>query len=124
MNQNAAVKKAHAAYGENQVSTASQKKLIIMLYDGAIKNLNMAREGLDRKDLALVSERLVKTQAILSELMVSLNMEAGGEIARNLYSLYDFMQSQLIEANLKKDAQKVDVVQGMMSELRESWSSI
>lgn len=112
------------AYANNQVNTASKKKLLMLLYDAAIRNLEQALGGLEEKDLAKVNERLVKTQEILSELMLSLNMEVGGDLSRDLHDLYQFMHQNLVEANIKKDKEKIAAVHLMLSELRETWMQV
>ena len=67
---------------------------------------------------------MVKAKNIVSELMSSLNMEKGGEVAKNLKSLYAFMFSQLIEANMNKESKPVVTVIGLLKELREAWIHI
>ena len=119
-----AMKLAHNAYGTNQISTAPQKKLLIMLYDGAIKFLGDAEEAIGKKDFPLAHKQLTRTQDILTELMATLNFDQGGEIATSLWSLYDFLNQHLVEANVDKDAAKVGTVRAMMVELREVWNQI
>lgn len=113
-------------YKETQIKTANQGKLIIMLYEGAIKNLNLALESLKAKHQKFdyVSNCIMKTQDILAELMVSLNLNKGGEIARNLFSLYIFMNRQLLSANLKKESKPLEEVKRMLTELRDAWKEI
>jgi len=110
----------YRVYQENQVQTLSQEKLVLMLYDGAIKFCNQALQAMDKKDYAKTSHYIGRTQEILSELMVTLNYEAG-EIARNLYRLYDFMYHWLIEANVKKSTKHIVDVRNMLTELRDTW---
>lgn len=117
-------KNAQTAYANNQVNTASKKKLLMLLYDAAIRNLDQADGALEIKELAKVSERLVKTQEILSELMLSLDMEVGGPLAQDLYDLYQFMHQLLIQANIEKNIEKIRTVHHMLSELRTSWMQV
>ena len=114
------------AYKETQIKTANQGKLIVMLYDGAIKNLNLAIESFSNshRKFDAMSNAILKTQDIISELMVSLDFDKGGEMSRNLFSLYTFMNNQLLNANLKKDREPIDEVKKMLMELREAWSEI
>jgi flagellar protein FliS len=107
-------------YKKTGVETASGGKLILMLYDGAIKFLNQSLEGLKDKKYDIVNNNVIKGQNILTELMLSLNMNVG-EIAENLYSLYDYMNRRLIEANIKKNGEIVKEVLGMLMELRATW---
>lgn len=117
---------ARNAYMNNQVSTAPQNKLIVMLYDGAIRNLKLAELLLDEEKYSIeeVNNSLVKAQDIIFELMATLNMEAGGEVATNLYGLYDYMYNKLVRANIDKDKEAIAGVRDYMEELRESWASI
>ncbi|MDI6786719.1 MAG: flagellar export chaperone FliS [bacterium] len=110
----------YEAYRQAKISTASQGKLILMLYDGAVKFLNIANEAISKKDYGVSNTNIIKAQNIVTELMISLNMEVG-EISRNLYSLYDYMNRRLIQANVKKDSKIIDEVKGMLIELRETW---
>lgn len=110
----------YEAYRQAKISTASQGQLILMLYDGAVKFLNIANESISKKDFAASNTNIIKAQNIITELMISLNMEVG-EISKNLYSLYDYMNRRLIQANIKKDPKIIDEVKGMLIELRETW---
>ena len=112
------------AYKRASVNTMDQNKLIIMLYDGAIKNINFALEQMRTGDVEKVHNHLVKSKNIIAELMASLNMEKGGDIAKNLRSLYSYMFGQLIEANMKKDSKPAQVVRNLLMELREAWIAI
>lgn len=107
-------------YRKAGISTASSGKLILMLYDGAIRFLKEAKNGLSGNKLDLANNNIIKAQNILTELMLSLNMDVG-EIAQNLYSLYDFMNRELIKANAKKDVKPLDTVIRMLGELRGAW---
>lgn len=107
-------------YKKTGITTASGGKLILMLYDGAIRFLNQSLEGLKEKRYDVVNNNIIKGQNILTELMLSLNMNVG-EIAENLYSLYDYMNRRLIEANIKKDDKVIKEVLGMLTDLRATW---
>jgi len=110
----------YESYRQTRISTASQGQLILMLYDGAVKFLNLANEAIPKKEFMTANTNIIKSQNIITELMVSLNMEVG-EIAKNLYSLYDYMNRRLIQANIKKDPKIINEVKGMLLELREVW---
>ncbi|MDI6703534.1 MAG: flagellar export chaperone FliS [bacterium] len=107
-------------YKKAKIETASQGKLILMLYDGAIRFLNHAKVSLEDKRYDVVNNNLIKAQEILTELMLSLNMSVG-DIAKNLYSLYDFMYRKLIEANVKKDSGLITEIRDMLQELKGAW---
>jgi flagellar secretion chaperone FliS len=114
------------AYKEIQIKTANQIRLIVMLYDGAIKRINLAlelfAEGHKRYDA--INTHIIATQDILSELMASLDFEKGGGLAKNLFSLYSFMNRRLLEGNLKKDPEPLAEVKKLLGELREAWDEI
>jgi flagellar protein FliS len=112
------------AYRKASVNTLDQNKLIVMLYDGAIKQSGFALEHIKKNDIEKAHNALVKAKNIVAELMSSLNMEKGGEVAVNLKSLYAFMFSQLIEANMNKESKPVVTVIGLLKELREAWVHI
>ena len=112
------------AYKKASVNTLDQNKLIIMLYDGAIKNANFAVEYMKSGEIEKVHDSLIKTKNIVTELLATLNMEHGGEIAKNLKSLYSYMFSQLIEANMEKKSEPILNVIDLLKELRGAWVQI
>ena len=112
------------AYKNNQILTAPQNKLVLMLYDGIIKNLNLAKISLDKKEYESYNRNLIKAQDIVMELMTTLNFEAGGEVADGLYRLYDYMYLRLIRANVEKNLEYLDEVLKYTEELRETWAQI
>ena len=112
------------AYKKASVNTLDQNKLIIMLYDGAIKNANFAVEYMKSGEIEKVHDSLIKTKNIVTELLATLNMEHGGEIAKNLKSLYSYMFSLLIEANMEKKSEPVLNVINLLKELRGAWVQI
>ena len=112
------------AYKKASVNTLDQNKLIIMLYDGAIKNASFAVEHMKSEEIEKVHDCLIKTKNIVTELMATLNMDQGGDIAKNLQSLYNYMFSQLIEANMEKKPEPVIVVIDLLKELRAAWVQI
>jgi len=121
---------ALSAYRETRVRTASQGTLIVMLYEEAIKQIGMAISYLDgdfRKEpsrVEKVNNHVIKSQEIITELMASLDMEAGGEIAKNLLSLYTYFNQQLLEANVEKSPEKMIFVKNMMDQLRLAWVEV
>lgn len=121
---------ALSAYRETRVRTASQGTLIVMLYDEAIKQIGEAIALMDadfKKELSRIEKcnsHIIKSQEIITELMASLNMEAGGEIAKNLLSLYTYFNEQLLEANVDKQPDKIIIVRDLMEQLRAVWNEI
>ncbi|MFW6132396.1 MAG: flagellar export chaperone FliS [Planctomycetota bacterium] len=113
-----------AAYQENAVTTQSRGRLIVMLYDGAIKFLRQALDALEAGDDARKGTCIVKAQRIINELNNCLDIEAGGEVATNLRRLYDFMSRHLVQANTRKDPQAVRDVIGLLEDLNEGWKAV
>lgn len=113
-------------YRETQIRTASQGTLIVMLYDGAIRNISLALESLKEKPRKLdkISNYIIKAQDIITELIVSLDFEKGGAIAKNLFSLYVFMNRQLLDANITKKNKPLEDVKKLLVDLREAWAEI
>jgi len=115
---------AHSQYKETQILTATPGQLVVLLYEGAIKNLRIALESIeDKKKFDVVNNCLIKAQDIITELMLSLNFEAD-EIANRLYSLYIYFNNKLIEANIYKDAEKIREVLNYLEDLNEGWKKI
>jgi flagellar protein FliS len=114
---------AQQAYKRTQVQTASPEQLVLMLYDAARTRVNHARIALASGDRELARSNILKAQAIVGELTASLDMKTG-EIARNLFRLYEYMNYQLIEANLRQRPDALDPVGRMLTELREAWAAI
>ncbi|MDR2480137.1 MAG: flagellar export chaperone FliS [Treponema sp.] len=127
-----AYKNALSTYKETRIKTASQGQLIIMLYDETVKQLDRALELMesnnsDKKDPAkieLIGKAIIKTQEIITELMVSLDFEQGGDISRNLFSLYTWFNRELLEANIGQDIHRITVVRNLLGELRGAWTEI
>ncbi len=111
-------------YKKTQVATANQGKLIVMLYDGAIKFLNIAIEKMEPKTYDVVNTNIIKAQDIITELLLALNMKEGGEISQNLFNLYIYFKKNLLEANIKKDPELIKPIIKMLKELRDSWDKI
>lgn len=110
-------------YKATQIKTASQGQLILMMYDGAIKFLKIAKSGFPNKKYDVVNNNIIKSQDIITELMLALRLEAG-DIAKNLYSLYEYMNRRLIEANIKKNESICDEILKMLEELRDVWKQV
>lgn len=112
--------KAYQVYQQNQVFTASQEKLVTMLYDGALRFINLAKQGIEEKNLEKANENFIKAQRILAELMGNLDRSVG-EVAENLFSLYEYMHRRLVEANVKKDGKIAQEVYELLKDLRDTW---
>ena len=119
----------HAAYArvgaETGVNTADPHQLIVMLFDGALVAITTAAVALDSKDIAKKGNSISKAiEIIVNGLKVSLDMEAGGELAQRLGALYDYMAERLLYANLHSNRAALDEVSGLLRDLREAWASI
>lgn len=114
------------AYRETKIKTASQGKLIVMLYDEAIRQIDFAVGVLDEKEKALdkVNSAIIKAQDVITELAVSLDFERGGDIAHNLFSLYMFFNQELLQGNIKKDVDPLRRVRNQLESLRVAWLEI
>ncbi len=112
------------AYQDNAVSTQSKGRLIVMLYDGAVKFMRLAIMEMEKKNYEAKGRYINKALDIINELNVILDMDAGGEIASNLRKLYIFMNNRLSEANVKCDPQIVRDVIKLMEELNRGWKAI
>jgi flagellar protein FliS len=108
-------------YKNNQVYSASPEQILIMLYDGAIRFLTQAMQGIEEENIELKSHGIQKAMAIVMEFRNTLDHKIGGEIATNLDALYDYMIREMTQANLKKDRQKLQAVQNMLCDLRDTW---
>ena len=121
------INKGYAAYQNTNIKTASKGKLVVLLYKAAVKNLKNAESLIDEENKIKPSNMekfgkfLQKAQAIITELQVSLDMEKGGEIAKNLMSLYIYFNQELISVNIKHDKTKLEYIEQQMSELLKAW---
>lgn len=120
---------AHAAatYQRNAILTASPEKLVKLLYEGAIRNLEQSRQGLHDAGLcrsAEVGNALSKAIGIVSELRVSLDPQAGGKIANDLDRLYDYSLDQITQANATRTPQGVDNALQVLRTLKEGWDAV
>ena len=123
---------AISSYRETRVKTASQGQLIIMLYDEAVKHLDRGLELLSLNtgkkknpgNIEKISKSVLKAQEIVTELMVSLDFEQGGDIAKNLFSLYTWFNKELLEANIHQDIRRINAVRNQLNELRSAWMEV
>ena len=116
------------SYKAAAVTTAPPGQLVLMLFDGSLRFLAAARYGFDVEEIARRHEQihnnLIRTQKILCELQCSLDLAAGGEFAKTMWALYDFMRDQLQRANLKKEKEPIGVVEKIIGELRDAWAQM
>lgn len=115
-------------YKRKQIESASPGQLIVMLYEAALDRLNKAEKIMkERKDPSRIEEfhnNIVTCQNIITELTVALDMEKGGEIASNLFRLYDFCNWRLVDVNVKKDLKGISEVREVLTTLKSGWDEI
>ncbi|MCA1033714.1 flagellar export chaperone FliS [Bacillus infantis] len=117
-----ATKNPYQSYQQNSVTTASPGELTLMLYNGCLKFIVQAKKAIADKNIEAKNTNIQKAQNIIRELMVTLNMDQ--EVSQNMMSLYDYMNRQLIEANLKSNAAILDEVEGLVTEFRDTWKEV
>lgn len=125
MNATAGIK-AYANVGlESGLSAADPHKLILMLYQGALLAIASAKNQMQHNNIPAKGASISKAIMIIDEgLKASLNMQAGGELARNLADLYDYMNQRLLQANLRNDPAILDEISKLLSELKGAWEAI
>jgi len=117
-----AVRDPYQSYRQNQVETADQATLLLMLYSGALKFLGQGRKAMEDNNIEESNRLLGRVQDILCELMGSLNPDLP-EISGNLFQLYEYMHHLLVQANIKKDTAPIDEVEKLLSSLLEAWQA-
>ncbi|MFJ7699407.1 flagellar export chaperone FliS [Lysinibacillus fusiformis] len=118
----AAQTNAFNAYKQNSVTTASPGELTLMLYNGCLKFLNKAKQAINEKNIERKNQYIQRSQAIIGELMSTLNMDF--EISKQMLPLYEYMNHRLTEANLKNDLAIIDEVEGLVIEFRDTWKEV
>jgi flagellar protein FliS len=113
---------AYNAYKNNSVNFASKEQLLLMLLDGAVKFSKIARQAILDKDIKKSHENIIKTQNIFYELMATLDVNRGGDWAKNLMNIYDFIVRRLMDANIKKDMNIMNEVIPLIEDVRNTWN--
>jgi len=111
-------------YQTAEVQTADQRRLIVMLYDGAIRFLKKADAKIEARDFEGAHNYLVRSREIVAELLASLRPEIAGQIGANLKRLYVYVFNRIVEANLLKDQTILAEVIGILTTLRQGWENI
>lgn len=109
-------------YQQNAVNTASPGELTLMLYNGCLKFIHLAKLAITESRMQDKNTNLIKAQKIIQELMITLNMEQ--EVSKQLMPLYDYLHRQLIQANLKNDSSILDEVEGFVVQFRDTWKEV
>jgi flagellar protein FliS len=108
-------------YQKSAVNGASPLQLIVMLYDGALRFMEAGKHAMQHGERDKQNETLQRAQKIVLELMGCLDMEKGGDIAKNLFSLYSYVINELVTSNIKDEPAGIDRSMKVISDLRESW---
>jgi len=109
----------YQSYQQNSVMTASPQELTLMLYNGCLKFIRLAKKAMTEKKFEEKNKNMIKAQNIVQELHVTLNPEM--EISKSMGQLYEYMYNRLIEANLKNDLETLEEVEGYVVEFRDAW---
>ena len=112
------------AYKENAVTTQSRGRLVVLLYDGAVKFLNQAIAELEAGHFMEKGQFIAKAVAIINELNLTLDIEVGGEMAANLRRLYLFMVAHLNKANFNRDPKMIQEVIALLNDLNSAWKTV
>ena len=119
---------ALAQYGQvkNDAQTmyASPHQLVLMLFDGAVEAMSMTMGAIQHKNIELRGKQSTRAISIINGLRDCLDMETGGELADNLYSLYQYMAQELFRAAFKNDVETIENVQATLKDIRGSWEKI
>jgi flagellar protein FliS len=110
------------AYKKTSVETASKEQILLMLYQAAIKNCKKGIEAIEQKNIAKKGEHIGKLQDIIIELSNSLDFEVGGDVAKELASLYDYMLYASTQANIKIDKTHLEGCLKVLNTLYEGWT--
>ncbi|RPJ69446.1 MAG: flagellar export chaperone FliS [Acidobacteria bacterium] len=116
--------RAARAYKTTEVQSQSPLEMVVLLYAGALRFMHAAVAALERGDLVAKREALSRALAIVAHLQGTLDMNAGGEVARSLDSLYDYVTSRLTDANVRKDPAPIREAMKVVSGLHEAWAAI
>ena len=112
------------AYYQTHVQSRSPLELVVMLYDGALRFVALARSALERKDIRARQQAISRALAIMSELQSTLDMEKGGEIAVSLDALYVYINGRILEGASKQNLGALDEAAHLLTTLRDAWSGI
>ncbi|MEB6111988.1 flagellar export chaperone FliS [Kurthia gibsonii] len=113
---------AYNAYKQNSVTTASPGELTLMLYNGCLKFLLQSKKAIEAKQYETKNTYIQKSQAIIAELMTTLNMDL--DVSKNMMALYEYMYGRLSEANMKMDIAIIEEVEGLVTEFRDTWKQV
>ena len=111
-------------YRETEVLTATPGQLVVLLYDHLLTSLRRARSAMEAREYEAQSEQLERSRNVLTELLVTLDQERGGEVAANLGALYSFLLGELVQLGVRADVTRLDRVTRMIGELRDAFAQV
>lgn len=117
-----ALPQAYAQYNNSKIMTAAPSELTLMLYDGAIKYCNIAKDAIERQNLEKAHMNIVKTQRIIDYLRQTLDMKYA--VAMDFENMYTYISQRLIEANMKKDSEIIDELLNHLRAIRDNWKEV
>jgi flagellar protein FliS len=117
-----AVNNPYQAYQQNAINTASPGELTLMLYNGCLKFIKLARTAIEQNKIEEKNTNLLKAQNIIRELMVTLNMDY--EVSKSMMVMYDYINRRLIDVNIQNDLSILDEVEGYVMEFRDTWKQV
>ncbi len=124
MNAVSAIKQYQQVSVNSSVMGASPHRLVQMLMEGVLERIALAKEYMIRDEIGMKGQSIGRAIDIVGGLQGSLNTEAGGEVAENLSSLYDYMIRRLLVANVQNDESILDEVSGLMAEIKMGWDAM
>jgi flagellar protein FliS len=113
-----------ARYRKTQVQSSTPLELVVMLYDGALSFMRIARAAIERRDIPARRDALGRAIAIVSELQSTLNMEQGGEVAATLDDLYAYVNARVLQAASENDVTPLDAAIRVFDGLRDAWATV
>lgn len=112
----------YQTYKQNSVMTASGQELTLMLYNGCLRFIKLAKRAMEEKQFEEKNTNLIKAQAIIQELQITLNRDV--EVADNMAQLYEYIYNRLIDANMKNDIAILEEAEGHVYELTDTWKQV
>lgn len=117
-----AINNPYAAYERNSVATAAPGEITLMLYNGCLKFIRQAKTAIEQANIAEKNTNLQKAQNIITELMITLNMDL--EVSKNMAIMYEYINHRLLEANLKNDLEILNEVETLVTDFRDTWKQV
>jgi flagellar protein FliS len=114
-----AINQPHQAYKQNAINTSSPGDLTLMLYNGCLKFIKLAKIAMEKNDVKQRNINLMKAQNIINELMITLDMNI--EISKEMLPLYDYMHRRLVDANIQNSVEIVEEVETFVLDFRNTW---